>query len=151
MLQGTLTLHDIRDVEAHCTWIIQRSRITPQTADHEDLLAYLIATCWELSLPPQRWHTSFNGWATPLLQLRTIDWYRQRHGRTRYQFSTHTYERPQPILLSLNDQLDQPHTTSPSDPEDLCDPDLQRILDPRNSTRTRDLQTLGIRTPQRAA
>lgn len=151
MLNGTLALHDCRDIEAHCRWIIQHSRITPQPADHEDLLAYLIATAWELSLPPQRWNTSYTGWATPLLHLRTIDWYRARNGRTRWQFADYTYQREQPIVLSLNDQLEHPHPTSTSNPEDMCDPALQRILHPRNSTHTRDLQELGLKPARRAA
>jgi Sigma-70 region 2 len=47
--------------------------------DHEDAVAYLIQTCWQLSQrydPERGW--SFSKWAYNILRLRVVDWYRQR-------------------------------------------------------------------------
>ena len=49
MLNGRLALHDIDDVEAFSKRIAQRHAPRLSADDYEDLVAYLIATCWELS------------------------------------------------------------------------------------------------------
>jgi DNA-directed RNA polymerase specialized sigma24 family protein len=93
LLSRPLPLFDVRDVEALCTGIVRHSRLPLDHHDREDLTAYLIATCWELSLRYEPGRTSFSTWATTTLKLRVIDWNRKRNGRTRWQFSGHTYER----------------------------------------------------------
>jgi DNA-directed RNA polymerase specialized sigma24 family protein len=106
VLGSPLVLHDVHDTQALCRRIIQRAHLELTHYDEEDLHAYLVATCWELSpTTPAPWHSSFSGWVTPLLRLSIIDWKRKRHGRTRWQYASHTYERPRPQLVSI-DELD---------------------------------------------
>jgi DNA-directed RNA polymerase specialized sigma24 family protein len=101
MLNGTLELWDIRDAEAYCAGLLRNAKLNLTTDDHEDALAYLIETAWELSTKdPQPWRTSFSGWLTPILRLRIVDWQRQRHGRSTWQFKNHTYQRARPELVS---------------------------------------------------
>ncbi len=154
MLNGILALHDVRDVEAFCATIIHRSRLELDEHQHEDLLAYLVETAWQLSTAdPQPWRTSFSGYATPLLRLRIIDWQRKRHGRTRWQFAGYTRTRTRPTLVSLDDPqhggLEQPRTRHALDPADDRSPDLLRVLTQGGSTRTSPAGALG-RGPARA-
>jgi hypothetical protein len=74
--------------------------------EHEDLAAYLIATCWEISrgFDPHA-GGSFPRYARRILGLRTVDWIRQHRGRTRWQTSGGSYERPRTQLVSF-DSLD---------------------------------------------
>jgi DNA-directed RNA polymerase specialized sigma24 family protein len=111
LLSRPWTLHDVGDVERLCTSIVRRSKLRLSRDEEEDLTVYLIETCWELSLryqPGTGSTTSFLGWATTNLRLRAIDWRRSRYGRTTWRFANHTYERPRPLLLSL-DELDPGH------------------------------------------
>lgn len=154
MLHGKLQLHDIRDVEAFTAQIINHKHLTQEPCDREDLHAYLIATCWELSIiQPQPWKRSFSGWATPLLQLRITDWQRNRYGRTTWTFHNHTHTRPRPQPASLND-TDIPGTVDPQGDRSL---DLIRLLRTRDShpptpnrPRTNSNNSLG-QDPARAA
>lgn len=134
MLNGTLTLHDIRDVEAFCAELIPAST---SREDREDLHAYLIETCWELSLHHKPGTRSFSARAGQILRQRRHDWQRQRNGRTRWQFATHTYERPRPILVSHDDLGDGLHAALATPGWDHArdgDPrDLVRLLRERSS------------------
>lgn len=89
MLQGHLALHDVTDVEKLAaralTDALRTMRATLNPTDHEDALAYLIATAWELSLrydPNRGW--SFSKLAYRTLRLRVVDWYRDRYWDTRH-------------------------------------------------------------------
>ena len=127
MLPRKLVLHDVRDVELYCARILHRANLTLAHHDSEDLLAYLVETCWELSLVyrPNGQPARFSSYAAPILQRRVTDWQRKTKGRTRWTFRDHIYERPRPILVSL----------------DSVTPELDRLgasLDPRAGDRARE-------------
>ena len=85
MLNGTLSLHDVRDVEAFCAKVVHRSGLRLDTDQQNNLLAYLIGECWLLSerYDPGNGHTtSFAGWAAHDLRRRVIDWARAEYGRS---------------------------------------------------------------------
>jgi DNA-directed RNA polymerase specialized sigma24 family protein len=147
LLSRPLLLYDVRDVEALCTSIVQRSRLSLDHHDREDLTAYLIATCWELSLRYEPGRTSFSTWATTTLRLRVIDWNRARNGRTRWQFSGHTYERERPRLVPLDAELVDTLPTGTGDPALDSDPDLGGILDAGDRQEARDYLALGLELP----
>ncbi len=74
--------------------------------DHEeDAISYLLGIAWRL---PELYEAkarsvSFVTYSYRLLRLRCTDWQRETHGRTRWQFSSHTYERePRIAPLSLD-------------------------------------------------
>jgi hypothetical protein len=99
-------LLDVRDTEALCASVIQKSGLELSYHDHEDLLAFLIETAWRLSLKyePGRGSTkNFAGWATTNLRLGVIEWQRKRFGRTHWKFRDSTYERKRPTIVSLDD------------------------------------------------
>jgi DNA-directed RNA polymerase specialized sigma24 family protein len=75
--------------------------------EHEDALAFLVATVWEVStrFDPQR-SRCFEHYAYSICRRRAIDWYRRHYGRTRWAFSDSQYEREQPALLSLEESTD---------------------------------------------
>jgi DNA-directed RNA polymerase specialized sigma24 family protein len=150
LLSRPLPLFDVRDVEALCTGIVQRSRLTLDHHDREDLTAYLIATCWELSLRYEPGQTSFSTWATTTLKLRVIDWNRKRNGRTRWQFSGHTYERERPRLVPLDAELVDTLPARAGDPALDSETALGGILDAGDSQEARDYLALGLEPPRRA-
>lgn len=131
MLNGTLTLHDIRDVEAYCTNILQRTN----HPHDEDTLAYLIATTWELSLTYQPGRLSFSTWAGTTLRQRLNDHTRTTKGRTVWRFKNRTYTRTLPTITSLDDpHARQPEPTPHGDPAADRDTDrLVRLLRSRSS------------------
>lgn len=159
MLNGTLRLHDIRSIEDFCAALIPNSwqdKLEPH--DYEDLLAYLIATAWELSLHHDPTRTSFSTRAGNTLRRRQHDWLRQRNGRTRWTQPKsgsgtplgHVYERPRPVLVSLDTELDATLADRTVDgPEDRLS-DLHRLLHPRTSPPPQPNHTLD-RTPTRHA
>ena len=108
MLHGRLSLHDVRDVEALCGRVIARSGFVLSADESEDLLAYLIADCWKLSLSYRRGigsTTTFSGWATFILRRRVFEWQRQRSGRGY-----------RPSFVSLDDPgLGEPVAQGPGD------------------------------------
>jgi hypothetical protein len=63
------------------------------------------------------------------------DWQRKHYGRTKWVFRDRVYERPRPQLVSL----------------DAGDPDLEGLLADGDRQRARDLDTLGLEAPRRAA
>jgi hypothetical protein len=89
LLSGTLTCHDVQDLEAHL-----RTDLDVQLKarggflagyEYEDALTYFIGKGWELSLV----YDSERGWSfSKLLRDRSRYWYvdylRQRHGDSRY-------------------------------------------------------------------
>jgi hypothetical protein len=106
MLAATFPLWDVEDTEAFCAALIQRSRLTLTTVERDDLLAYLIAEAWTLSLRYDPAVRTFASFAGSTLRLRVIDWYRRERGRTRWTFADRTYERPLPTLVSLDADRD---------------------------------------------
>jgi DNA-directed RNA polymerase specialized sigma24 family protein len=150
LLSRPLPLFDVRDVEALCTSIVQRSRLPLDHHDREDLTTYLIETCWELSLRYEPGPTSFSTWATTTLKLRTIDWNRKRNGRTRWQFSGHIYERPRPVVVSLDTELVDTLAAGAGDSALDSETDLAGVLDSGGSQIARDYLALGLEPPRRA-
>lgn len=124
LLNGTLQLHDIQDVEKFARRILdnhlRKTRGTLNHTDTEDALAYLVETAWELSLTynPER-TSSFSKYAYTRLSLRIIDWYRTRFYRD--QTNTDWYRRNNPNAKTIDpaarrqfhfpDSLDRPAET----------------------------------------
>jgi hypothetical protein len=157
--EAPFSLHDIRDVRGFCSTIASR-RLSLSRDDREDLEAYLVSECWKLSLSYQRGNPKFpprfSVHATRVLSLRTVDWMRQRFGRTRWQFAGHTYERERPRPLSLDDgvvadRLGQALSPVDGDHETGRDEDLRRLYAERDRCRDRDLALLGLEPDGRAA
>lgn len=108
MLGSRLALHDVMDVEAFCVRIVDRSSLELRHHDREDLVAYLIETCWELSRRYERGGVRFSTVAGTILRQRLVDWQRSQNGRTRWQFRGRTYERQLPTVVPLDDRPDGP-------------------------------------------
>jgi hypothetical protein len=87
VLNGTLALNGINDVEAFCTTILNRARLELTPHEHEDALAYLIEETWILSRTYRPGARSFSTHAGTRLPQRLIDWQRQRKD-TRYPSNT---------------------------------------------------------------
>ena len=114
MLSHKLALYDIDDVEAFCTSIFKPRAPAIPSRDHEDAIAYLIETTWELSLDynagalPSR----FGFYAKRILARRLIDWQRRQYGRTKWTFGAsrpgYANERPRPDLVSLEHRPNDP-------------------------------------------
>lgn len=105
VLNGRLELWDVRDVEQFCGHLIGNKWADLTPYEKEDLHAYLIATCWELSLRYRPGGISFSTWAGNTLRKRAIDWYRNERGRTRYVFKDRIIERDLPQFVSLDSEL----------------------------------------------
>jgi hypothetical protein len=104
LLNARWSLFDIDDVELFCWAIVARSKLTLTDADREDLVVYLVETCWELSLRyNDQSPKGFSAGARAILAHRVVDWQRIRFGRTRAQFKDRSYERPPVLLVSLDD------------------------------------------------
>ena len=150
-----LALHDIADTEALAASIVHGSGLELSFHDREDLLAFLVATAWQLSLVYEPGGISFSSWAGTTLRRRLVDWQRQRFGRTRWQFAGRSYERARPQLVSLDDserdQLGDDHAAVGGDPEVDCDSGLAGLYAARDRTRAADYEALGLRPPRRAA
>jgi hypothetical protein len=83
MLNGTLRLHDVDDVEAAANRVVEdwlrQKRAYLRDHDREDLIAYIVGIAWELSLtydPNRGW--SFSKLLYQRGSLRIVDWYRAR-------------------------------------------------------------------------
>lgn len=124
VLHGKLALHDIADVEAF-THALTR-RLDLPWHQHEDLQAWLIETCWELSLDYTPGGISFSTYAGTTLRRRITDWERHTRGRTRWQFKDRTYERQLPTITPLDP--DDPHPAPTGDPATDSSTDLARLL-----------------------
>jgi DNA-directed RNA polymerase specialized sigma24 family protein len=134
MLNGKLALHDIHDVEQFCGRIIDQSRRQLSPQDNEDLTAYLIETCWELSLQFEPGGITFSTYATTTLRRRVVDWQRNRDGRTVWQFADRTHIREIPTFHPLDDRPDTFDTSQPMDTEVGGLSDLIGVLGTRGSS-----------------
>jgi hypothetical protein len=164
MLNGTLELHDIRDVEAFCATILterigylqnafDKAGRTFTSHNAEEYVTFLVERCWERSLDPNQWRTSFSGWVgVKLRHYDTVQYLRNELKRNTWKFATHTYERPRPIIESLDTGSHEPLTETHRDPpRDRDASDLVRLLRTRSSDEAwrthKDRKSL----PQRAA
>jgi hypothetical protein len=137
VLNGRLELHDIRDTEAFCTYILNRSRLTLTPQDHEDALAYLIQEAWILSTRHRPGNTPFSAHAATRLPQRLIDWQRQRKD-TRYPSNTR-YTTVSIHSHAVRSRLEQPDLNgSHDDPRDRNTDQLVRLLRTRSRQPTRN-------------
>ncbi len=147
MLNGTLALHDIQDIEAYCATILNQHGLNGP--DREDNLAHLIEEAWILSeRKPQPWTHSFSGWARPLLHLRLIDNVRKTKGDWRYKKGR---QRHQYQHIPLDHPLVNTLPTSPLDDPTHSEATLLRQLRNRDSTRDRPYPLMGKSPTRRAA
>jgi DNA-directed RNA polymerase specialized sigma24 family protein len=137
LLSRAFRLHDVDDVEGLARRALgdQLRSIGAHLSghEHEDAVTFLIETTWEASLryDPER-SSSFSRFSYRLCRRRTIDFIRQRNGRTRWQFSSWTHTRTRPEVLSLDgpggSELEPALGRGQRDfADDRC-PDLGRIL-----------------------
>ena len=142
-----LVLHDV-DVERLAGAIVRQSGLELSYHDKQDLRQHLLIEAWKLSLSyePGRIRLGFRKYAAVTLKKRVIDWQRQRNGgRTIWKFKDRVYERELPTLVSWEDAgLDESLAAGAGDPASDCDPDFERLLRSRRSTRARDLEALGL-------
>jgi DNA-directed RNA polymerase specialized sigma24 family protein len=143
MLNGVLTLHDIKDVEAFTAAILKGRR-------DEDLHAYLIEETWLLSTRYKPGgNITFSTWARTTLERRLIDYTRKEQGDHRYHSG-----RNRPELISI-DMDTRPHDTQPQthrDPPPHRDAsDLVRLLRTRSSDEAWNHNKRRQSLPNRAA
>lgn len=139
LLNGTLSLHDIEDVEAFCIWIMEsRNGLAPH--ESEDCLAYLVASAWELSLVYEYSLGTFATFARTGLRRRLADWYRQRNGRTVWKFKDQVYERKLPSFTTLEHRPDEPYDGQLGDADGSCLQDLLGLQRGRGCNRAWDCQ-----------
>jgi hypothetical protein len=107
LLAARFELFDVPDVEALCVraargWTTKtKARLSPE--DFESLVTFLVEAVWWMSerYDPEL-SSSFKAIALGRLSNRATDWFRTHRGRTRWQFSGHTYERERPNSISLD-------------------------------------------------
>jgi hypothetical protein len=150
VLNGKLILHG-EDVEALCGKVVTLSRLELTYHEREDLLAYLIEECWELSLRYRPGGIGFGAYANTTLKKRAIGWdQRIRRRRLKWQFKDRTYQRPSVDVVSL-DQLDATQREVVMDNPSDSDADLLRILRKGGRARTGDTNGPGKKASGLAA
>jgi hypothetical protein len=105
LLSRPLALHDLRDTERLCRQVLDRYSGRFSADEFEGALVYLVETAREISLsyePTRDRQPDFASYAGRILDRRIHDWLRKRHGRTRWAFKDHVYERRRPVVLSLD-------------------------------------------------
>jgi hypothetical protein len=150
VLNGRLSLWDIRDAEAFCKPIAQQAQLTSHH-DREELLAYLITELWILSKRYEPGGITFSTWAGHTLRQRTYDWQRTRYGRTTWQFKDRTYTRTLPTLISMDAQPGNNRSlpTPNGDPATHGVSDIAGLLRTRGSTEAWDNHPDSPRLPRR--
>ena len=159
LLAGVWSVHDVDDVEKLLRRAINRSGHASRLRPHEtdDLLSFLFEVAWRESLrfDAGRGSVSFGTLLFTTAQRRIIDFYRKEHGRTRWQFRDHTYERERPQLISFDEAyrggLVEALTTVEGDREADLDPAFAGLLRDRDRHRPADLAELGLAQPEVAA
>ena len=186
MLNGNLSLHGV-DAEKLARKVLHdalRARnIVLDEFRREDLLQDLVITAWELA---QRYDANqdyalqrgrrpgFDGWASQYLRLRVVDWFRKTEGRTKWQFKGYTYERPRPVVVSLDwtihthnrdsigatdehssngsrgSRLDEVVGSRDLDPATCSDADLRGALERGDSAKAWEAADVGERPTRRA-
>ena len=154
LLNGVLALHDIHDVEAFCTHIIQQRHLTLNHHQHEDLLTTLIETTYELSLNYKPGRTiRFSTYAGTILRQRLTDNIRNTNGRTVWKFSDRTYTRTLPQLVSYEHETGNTNhqptrrmahaiANQPSNSTADSTTTLNGLLTPGHSNTSRDLHLI---------
>ena len=147
LLNGTLQLRDIRDVERLCrSAMLEHGADRWPWQDQEDCLAYLIERTWELSLrydPSRDRHPSFANYAHYRLTHHIVaDWQRQHYGDQRYN---------RPTITSLNEDPERIHLSAPPDNEANSHEEIQRLISERDRYRTRDMRAIRDYLYQRIA
>lgn len=105
MLNG-YTIHGI-DIEQLCRRALndytRNANAQIPRDDYDDYLAdlFLVIVKLEKKYNPNA-GVRFDQYAYPILRLRCIDTVRRTTGRTKWQFSGHTYERERPTIISLD-------------------------------------------------
>lgn len=144
-----LSLHDVKDVDAWCSTFIERAGLELSYHDREDLLAYVVVATWELSEQYRPGAASFSTWAGGLIGRKIADWKRSRY-RTKWQFKGRVYERPRPVVFSIDaddserHRLDETLSSRAGDPTSDSNTDLRGLVADRDRERARDLDTLGL-------
>jgi hypothetical protein len=172
MLQGTLTLHDLRDVEAFCNaaldQALNRSRANLRPADHDDALAYLISQTWRLSLRyDHNKNPSFTSFARTFQPRFLVDFYRTRFldNRNRRRYQPDEWYRIQQLVFagSLDAPVERhPHDENPrtlgellavpdSSSETDSDSLIERANRERARHRTREITLMDQRLSQTTA
>ena len=110
MLNGSLSLHDIADVESFCSRVVDKRGVTDfGYLDRDDLVLDLIVYVWRLSEQfDRRRGTAFSKFVSFALSRYIVDWKRATHGRDTWQFRDRTYHRPLPSFVSLEHRPDEP-------------------------------------------
>jgi hypothetical protein len=159
LLGGVLELHGV-DVEAVARRAVYKqfqrlgAWLSPDECD--DAPSFVISEVWRASLDFDESRGSFSARASSIASARTIDWLRQRLGRSKWVWSTHAYEREQPLVVSL----DAPASSDNGDirlgdviAERAGDRETDRdalsardLLDERARHRARDYDELGLST-----
>lgn len=135
LLHKAFALADVRDVEALCASVLaghmRRTDAVLDPEDQADALAWLIDECWllyEREYDPTR-GVPFAAYATGILRLRVVEWYRRRFGRN-------GHRRPPHGICSLSelepDQLEQAVHALAGDRESGGAADLARVLADRS-------------------
>lgn len=160
--------HDIRDPEAFVGRIVERSRRKLDSHQRERLHQFLLIELWQLSLNYHAGGILFSTWAGNTLPRRIIDWERTpeeggrvlwtkpRTGGGKQYAESYERERPKFYTLVLEDHapdspLGTPHSERLVDATPDRSPDLMRVLRAGSSSTTRRDDTLGSRSPRRAA
>lgn len=157
------------DVESFCQAAIRRSGLTEYGyLDSDDLLAELIAFCWQISSDFDPKRASFSTFAGGRIKRFIIDWKRSDY-RTRWVFKGRIYERPRPELVSYEalttdyisktgdlrererGELARAVTRQFVDVADDRSPDLVRALRAGSRTATREADPLGEASTREAA
>jgi DNA-directed RNA polymerase specialized sigma24 family protein len=140
LLSSRWTLADVDDVEALVFTVARRAGL----GQDEDAISALFEVVWRAW---QQWEPSRASFSTFCFQAcrhGAVDYRRKRDGRTVWRFGDgRVHERKLPELIPL-DRLDEPLATRAGDPAADRSPDLERLLAARGSTRTRDLEALGL-------
>lgn len=153
MLNGKLVLHGV-DVEYVCHWAIEKAGIADLSHhEREDLLAYLIAECWELSerFDPERFSKGFDAYAYITLKKRAVGWdQRIRRRRLKWQFADRTYERPAVHVDSI-DRMGQALIEGEANGPDDSLADLVGVFREGGSAKPRQNHSRGEKEPGLAA
>ena len=124
-------------------------------ADRDDAVGFLLEQLVQLAYRYEpardRRGPDFGGYAAHVLKLRVVDYIRRTEGRAVWKFSTHTYRRELPVVLSLDQDSDEtraelvvPVAAGGGDPAADSDPTFARLVAGRDRRRAGDLATLGI-------
>jgi DNA-directed RNA polymerase specialized sigma24 family protein len=145
-----LALYDVDDTQRFVAGIVNRSGLSLNWSDRQDLEQSLLIVAWELSLKfePGQSSVGFSTYCGTILRRRTNDWVRKRSGRTVWKFKDRVHERQLPSFVSIDDQFTPDSlgnalaTRGGNASADRLENDGGLFGD-RDRRRARDLETLG--------